>query len=192
MSKLGENISLRIRNDLFASIIDKEMSFFDQRMQGEIIGRLGQDVQEFKHTFKLVVTQGLKCTSQIVGSLISLVAISPSLTFTLGTSMPVLYLFMNYYGIYLRSLSKKARILDANANTVASETISNIRTVRAFVGEEMELEKYNSASKESASLNTRLGFHIGLFQGLTNTSIGSMILLILYKGGLLVTKGSFY
>ncbi|KAJ2992837.1 ATP-binding cassette, sub-B (MDR TAP), member 8 [Globomyces sp. JEL0801] len=169
--------------------MSQDMTFFDERMQGEIVGRLTQDVSEFKHTFKLVITQGLKCTSQIVGSVISLFTLSPSLTFTLASSMPALYIFMNFYGIFLRQLSKKAREIDSDASSVASEAISNIRTVRAFVAEDTELQRYTDAADKSGKLNTHLGFHIGLFQGLTNTSIGCMILVILYSGGRLVMEG---
>ena len=57
VTKLGERISLRMKRDLYDAILKQDMVFFDGHMQGEVIGRLTQDVSEFKHTFKLVITQ---------------------------------------------------------------------------------------------------------------------------------------
>ena len=51
------------------------------------------------------------------------------------------------------------------------------------------MEKFEKACVESSKLNSTLGFHIGVFQGITNTSIGSMILIILYAGGRKVVQG---
>ncbi|KAJ3123038.1 ATP-binding cassette, sub-B (MDR TAP), member 8 [Nowakowskiella sp. JEL0407] len=189
VTKLGENLSNRLRRELYDAILKQDIAFFDARLQGEVVGRLTQDIADFKSTFKRVVTQGLKSTAQIIGTSIHLIRISPSLTWTLLSSMPFLYFGMNMYGSYLRKLSKEAKKGDSIANGIANEAISNLRTVRAFAAESRELEKYQEAIEESSSSNMRLGFHIGAFQGLTNASIGMMILVILYYGGNLVAKG---
>ncbi|KAJ3287792.1 ATP-binding cassette, sub-B (MDR TAP), member 8 [Borealophlyctis nickersoniae] len=189
VSKLGENLSKRMRRELYGSILAQDMAFFDAHMQGEVVGRLTQDVGEFKHTFKLCITQGLKCTTQIIGTAITLIRISPSLTMTILATMPVLYVAMNLYGAYLRSISRAARKGDSEASGVAGEAVANMRTVRAFASEDVELERYTEAADVASSLNTTLGFHIGAFQGMTNASIGCMILVILYYGGTLVARG---
>ncbi|KAI8808751.1 ABC transporter type 1, transmembrane domain-containing protein [Cladochytrium replicatum] len=189
VTRLGENLAQRLRHDLAGSILKQDIAFFDAHMQGEVVGRLTQDVSEFKHTFKLCVTQGLKCTAQIVGSAYHLFRISPSLTLTLLSTMPVVYVGMNLYGAFLRQLSKDARLFDGFAAGVVSEAVSNIRTVRAFASEDRELERYEEATREASVKSLALGFHIGAFQGITNSTVGLMILIILYSGGNLVVKG---
>jgi ATP-binding cassette subfamily B (MDR/TAP) protein 8 len=189
VSRLGEQVSKSIRMDLFDSIMRQEMAFFDARIHGEIANRLTQDVQEFKHTFKLCLTQGLKASSQVVGSIVSLISLSPSLTGVMASTLPILYIGMNMYGSYLRTLSKKAKEIESDYSSICSEVISSIRTVRAFVAEEHEKWRFENALDRSSHFNQALGFHVGLFQGLVNTSIGSMVLLILFYGGKLVLKG---
>ncbi|KAI9352166.1 protein HAF-6 [Obelidium mucronatum] len=186
---LGERLSRRLKRDLYTSLMQMDMAFFDRNMQGELVGRLTQDVAEFKHTFKLVITQGLKCFTQIVFTTLHLVNVSQKLSLALLATMPFLYIAMNMYGIFLRRLSKRARIGDSQASSVAGEAISNIRTVRAFAAESREVDHYMDAVVESSKLNSRLGFHIGLFQGITNFSIGGMVLVILAYGGELVGRG---
>ncbi|KAJ3031619.1 UNVERIFIED_CONTAM: ATP-binding cassette, sub-B (MDR TAP), member 8 [Siphonaria sp. JEL0065] len=186
---LGERLSRRLKHDLYASLMRMDMAFFDQNMHGELVGRLSQDIAEFKHTFKLIITQGLKCATQIVFTTLHLVTVSQKLSLALLATMPILYIAMNLYGIFLRRLSKSARVGDSMASSVAGEAISNIRTVRAFAAEAREVDHYMNATLESSKLNSRLGFHIGMFQGITNFSIGSMILVILAYGGNLVGRG---
>jgi len=65
----------------------------------------------------------------------------------------------------------------------------NVRTVRAFAMEDLEYEQYDESLKKTSNLNKYLGFHIGIFQGLTNISFGAMFLSILYFGGSLVSSG---
>jgi ATP-binding cassette subfamily B (MDR/TAP) protein 8 len=190
VSKFGELIAKSIRLELFQSLLNQDLYFFDERMNGEVINRITQDVQEFKHTFKLCITQGLKATTQVVGSIISLISISPSLTGILGSTLPILYIGMNFYADYLRNISRRAKNVDSNTSGVCSEAIANIKTVRAFVSEIQESTRFEKSLEESERYNVHLGFHIGLFQGLVNTSIGSMILLILYFGGSFVSQGN--
>lgn len=103
--------------------------------------------------------------------------------------MPFLYIGLNFYGAFLRKLSKQARIGDSEAGGIAGESLSNIRTVRSFAAEDRELQRFALSLEDSCRKNSHLGFHIGLFQGITNASIGGMILTILYYGGNLVAKG---
>jgi ATP-binding cassette subfamily B (MDR/TAP) protein 8 len=189
VAKLGESLALRLKRDLFKSILNQDMAFFDSRMNGEVVSRLTMDISEFKHTFKIVITQGLKSTTQIIGTCASLMYLSPSLTFTLLSTMPVLYLGMNTYGRYLRKISKKSKEQESIANGIANESVANIKTVKSFSAQDVQLQKYLQASEKNAELNRFLGFHIGAFQGFTNSSIGLMMLMMLYFGGQQVVDG---
>ncbi|KAJ3072866.1 hypothetical protein HDU98_002728 [Podochytrium sp. JEL0797] len=189
VTMLGERLSLRLKHDLYQAIMRQDMSFFDKNMQGEIVGRLTQDVSEFKSTFKQFVTQGLRSITQIAFTIFHLLQVSQKLSLVLLTTMPFLYIGMNVYGAFLRRLSKEARIGDSLASGVAAEAVGNIRTVRAFAAEDREVEHYMHAAEEASKLNTLRGFHIGLFQGMINAATGGIILVILAYGGNLVGRG---
>lgn len=46
------------------------------------------------------------------------------------------------------------------------QAISNIRTVRSFAAEPTEMKLYQSSLNKTSDANTKLGFHIGIFQGI--------------------------
>lgn len=188
VTRLGENLAQSLRKEVFGSVLAQDISFFDARMQGEILGRLSDDISEIKSTFKASLTKGLKAFTQVLGSVFTLIRLSRVLTFSLMSAVPVLWFIMNSYGVFLRRLSRKAKELDAKSMTVATEAVSNIRTVRSFTSEPKELERYSEKLESASKANKRLGFHIGAFQGITNVSIGGVILTILFFGGELVAK----
>ncbi|KAJ1921409.1 hypothetical protein H4219_000726 [Mycoemilia scoparia] len=189
VTALGENIGKRLREELFAAILKQDIGFFDQYRSGELIARLTTDIADFKSTFKQVITQGLKAFTLTVGTAYHLIRISPPLTGALLLSMPALYLSLWAYGSFLRKLRNEGRVWESISSGVAGEAISNIRTVRAFAGENDELGLYSEACDGVVDVNNRFGFHMGVFRGMTNASIGVMVLIVLYYGGTLVSKG---
>ena len=53
-------MAAELRKDLFAKMMVQDMAFFDTHKTQDIISRLTLDVQEFKSSFKQVVSQGIK------------------------------------------------------------------------------------------------------------------------------------
>ena len=45
---------MKMREDLFASILRQDVAFYDNHKSGEIMSRLTTDIQEFKSSFKQV------------------------------------------------------------------------------------------------------------------------------------------
>ncbi|KAJ1903435.1 hypothetical protein IWQ60_012579, partial [Tieghemiomyces parasiticus] len=183
------NLGQRLRRALFTSFLAQDMAFFDQHRSGELADRLSQDIQDFKHTFKQLVTQGLKATTLTVGSVAHLVYISPALTLAMAAVMPVLYAALYGYGRYLRALRQTTRTWEGVASGLGMEALNNVRTVRAFAAEPSETALYLDAGRRVGDCHIRFGYHMGLFRGLTTFSIGSMVLTVLYYGGYLVTTG---
>ena len=46
---------MKMREDLFASILRQDIAFYDSHKSGEIMSRLTSDIQEFKSSFKQVI-----------------------------------------------------------------------------------------------------------------------------------------
>lgn len=54
-----------LRVKLFDHLLQMPMTFFDQRKVSDLSERLNFDVQEFKSSFKLCVSQGLRTLTQV-------------------------------------------------------------------------------------------------------------------------------
>lgn len=153
--------------------------------------RLSGDVQDLKSSFKLVISQGLRGVTQLLGCAASLFYISPQMTAIVGLAVPLMVATGTLIGSVLRQLSRRAQDQVAIATGVADEALSNVRTVRAFASETSE-ERWvhvcpstphhthahahtHSLYRKELALAERdteqLGLGIALFQGLSNFAI---------------------
>ncbi|XP_064634815.1 mitochondrial potassium channel ATP-binding subunit-like [Lineus longissimus] len=183
LSSIGERLAAQLRKKLFHSIIQQDMEFFDTHRGGEIINRLTSDVQDFKSSFKMCISQGLRSTTQVIGSTVALLMISPKLTGVIIAVIPFIVLTGALIGSSLRKLSRAAQQQVAKAVAVADEAVGNMSTVRAFAMEGMETELYNKEVNESCRQNQKLGLGIGVFQGLANFALNGIVLGMLFAGG---------
>ncbi|KAI8867099.1 P-loop containing nucleoside triphosphate hydrolase protein [Ramicandelaber brevisporus] len=189
VSLLGVRVSRRLHNRVFHALMHGDIDFFDRNSSSVLLTRLTTDVEDFTSTFKKLVTQGLRAMTLTVGSIVQLVRISPQLTVAMASTLPLVYIGMSMYGVWLREMRRVARWWEGVANGIAGESISNIRTVRVFAAEGIEEDLYKSADSHAAAAQARFGVHMAIFRGLTNLSIGCMVLSVLYYGGALVADG---
>ncbi|XP_036987852.2 mitochondrial potassium channel ATP-binding subunit isoform X2 [Artibeus jamaicensis] len=186
LSRIGERMAVDMRKALFSSLLQQDIAFFDVKRTGQLVSRLTADVQEFKSSFKLVISQGLRSCTQVAGCLVSLSMLSPRLTLLLTVATPILMAVGTLMGSALRKLSRQCQEQVARATGVADEALSNVRTVRAFAMEQREEERYGAELEKSRHKAETLGRGIALFQGLSNIAFNCMVLGTLFIGGSLV------
>ncbi|XP_035285523.1 mitochondrial potassium channel ATP-binding subunit isoform X2 [Anguilla anguilla] len=183
LSRVGERVAADMRKSLFLSLLRQDVAFFDAHKTGQLVNRLTADIQEFKSSFKLVVSQGLRSVTQTVGCFVSLYIISPKLTGLMVVVMPCLVGTGALIGSFLRRLSRKAQEQVAIATGVADEALGNVRTVRAFAMEDREMQMFSTEVNKSCDLNEALGTGIAVFQGLSNVALNCIVLGTIFAGG---------
>ncbi|XP_059485327.1 mitochondrial potassium channel ATP-binding subunit [Neocloeon triangulifer] len=188
LSNVGERVASELRKELFASILRQDITFFDKHRTGELINRLTTDVQDFKSSFKMCISQGLRSFAQIVGCAASIVMISPEMTVGMLLVMPSIVVIGTLFGSFLRKFSREAQIQIAQSTSVCEEAISNMRTVRAFAMEGQEQELFARETDLACKMNEKLGLGIGLFQGGTNFFLNGLVLGTLWFGGKLIAS----
>uniref|UniRef100_A0A671N2I9 Mitochondrial potassium channel ATP-binding subunit n=1 Tax=Sinocyclocheilus anshuiensis TaxID=1608454 RepID=A0A671N2I9_9TELE len=62
LSRVGERVAADMRTTLFTSLLRQDVAFFDANKTGQLVNRLTSDIQEFKSSFKLVISQVAKAT----------------------------------------------------------------------------------------------------------------------------------
>lgn len=186
LSHMGERMAMDMRKALFSSLLRQDIAFFDAKKTGQLVSRLTTDVQEFKSSFKLVISQGLRSSTQVIGSLMTLSILSPRLTLMLAVVTPVLMGVGTLLGSGLRKLSRQCQEQIARATGVADEALGSVRTVRAFAMEKREEERYEAELESCCCKAEELGRGIALFQGLSNIAFNCMVLGTLFIGGSLV------
>ncbi|CAL8071572.1 unnamed protein product [Calicophoron daubneyi] len=188
LASIGERLAARLRASLFAKLIYQDMSYFDLHNAGKLIDSITADVQAFKSSFKQCISYGLRSTTQVLGSIFALLSISPTLTCTLLGFLPCVFLIGSLMGTELRRLSRQAQLQSSLATSIADESFTHIRSVKALALEEAQIDRFCLETGKAKELNERLGYGIGVFQGLSNLALNGIVIGVLYVGAHLLSR----
>ncbi|XP_053567125.1 ATP-binding cassette sub-family B member 10, mitochondrial isoform X2 [Bombina bombina] len=185
MQTSGQRIVQRLRSALFASILKQEVGFFDKTRTGELINRLSSDTALLGRSVTENLSDGLRAVAQASVGVGMMFFVSPQLATFVLSIVPPLAIVAVIYGRYLRKLSRMTQDALAETTQIAEERIGNLRTVRAFGKEMLEMRKYNGKINYVLDLANKEAFARAGFFGITGLSGNLMVLSVLYKGGLL-------
>jgi len=183
------DVVLNLREDAFASITARDMSFYDEFPSGKIVSRVTSDTEEFA----TVVTLTLNLLSQFL--LFFLVAgvlfvINLRLALLAMTIMPFIILIALVFRRIARSITQKAQRSMARVNANVQEVVSGITVAKNFRQEQNMYDEFKKVNEQSYQVNVRSGFiYNGVFPLLVLVAnIGTVI--VVYFGGLNVLDKS--
>ncbi|KAJ3680674.1 hypothetical protein LUZ60_016952 [Juncus effusus] len=188
---MGERLTLRVREKMFAAILKNEIGWFDDtsNTSSMLSSRLESDATLLR---TIVVDRScilLQNVGMIATSLIIAFILNWRLTLVVLATYPLMIsghisekLFMKGYGGNLDKSYLKA-------NTLAAEAVSNIRTVAAFCSEEKVINLYTDELRGPASRSFRRGQAAGIFYGVSQFFLFSSYGLALWYGSVLMGRG---
>ncbi len=188
--KFSLNVSKEIRMDLFKKIQSFEFSFFDNTNTGELMSRIGEDVDIVWETISYGLRLLIEGIILFIISVTIMMSMSPSLTIIcLVILLPVGGLAILVNKKFHRNYSKISDKV-ADINLMAQQDIAGIRLVKAFAREKYETEKFLKVNKDYYDLNITqariLSNFLPVIDLLTNLTPVAMII----YGGYLVIKGN--
>jgi ATP-binding cassette subfamily B multidrug efflux pump len=186
---LSAKINIDIKQELFDHIQSLSFSYFDNMNTGELMSRIGEDVDNIWKT----ISFGLRLFVENIIYFVLATGILFYLNWKLALAciaimVPIAYIAMKLEKKIGESYGK---ISDQGAelNTAAQENIAGVRLVKAFAREKHEILKFLKMNKENYELNMEqsqiLAKYLPNIEFLTNLSVVIMISL----GGILVING---
>ncbi|MEW5314165.1 MAG: hypothetical protein WDW38_005681 [Sanguina aurantia] len=188
-SLLNIRMTRRLRTQLFAAIIRRPVSFFDQTEVGQLTSRLQADCQAMSKSIatnlNIILRNGLQC----LGGIGYLHVLSPHLCgITLGISC-ILWGVTLFYGDFARKLQKVSQDVLACSNTVAEEVMGLNRIVRTFGTENVEEKRYESWLDRLYHVGLRQSTGYGLFVASGHITIYATRVAALIAGCSMVVQG---
>lgn len=186
----GERVVARLRNKLFHKLIRLDVSFYDETRVGELTSRLSVDTTQLKQSVTTSVGMGLRNMSTIIAGIIYLFLMSWKLTLVMLGIVPLVSVSASCYMRKIRKLSKDSQEALANSNVIAEESLSHIRTVKAFSREEYHKELYNDGIQKTYELGASISLYYGIFVGFIGLFGSGSMAVVLWYGGVLVIDNS--
>lgn len=141
----GERIVKNIRLALFASMTEQEIGFFDQEKTGDLMSRINSDSTVLQNALSVNISMMLRNAVSAIGGLVLLMYTSLKLTAIILAILPIGGLMVARFGKKVRVLSQDVQESIGGASAIADETLSSVRTVRAFAAEKEEVGRFERA-----------------------------------------------
>ena len=184
----GEKTVKRLRSKLFSQIISQEMNFFDFSKTGELLGRLSADTAILQNALSVNISMLFRSAFQAIGGLTLLFITSAKLTVFILLIIPPIGLLVAIFGKKVKGYSKATQDALAISSSVAEESISGVRTVKAFAQENWEMNRYDDQLQKSFDLSKKRITVVANFTGLVSTLGFVAIVFIVWFGGKLVIQ----
>eukprot|EP00522_Entomoneis_paludosa_P007613 CAMPEP_0172464240 /NCGR_PEP_ID=MMETSP1065-20121228/49873_1 /TAXON_ID=265537 /ORGANISM="Amphiprora paludosa, Strain CCMP125" /LENGTH=1193 /DNA_ID=CAMNT_0013220419 /DNA_START=26 /DNA_END=3607 /DNA_ORIENTATION=+ len=186
----NQRIVRNVRLDLFRRLLRMEVSFFDVNNTGTLASRLNSDCSEMAGDLTWFFRFSIESMVRITGITTYMLIRSPRLGACALSIVPVVGIINKVYGDWLRDNAIAVQDALAEANAVAQEALSNIRTVIAFAAEESEESHYREKIQCQYRLNVKQLFMQGVYYMtvstfLINTFVQSALL---YYGSYLIER----
>lgn len=189
MVYIAQLTSSNIRKDLFVSIQKLPLKYFDTHSSGDIMSRLTNDVDNISMTLSQSVTQFFSGIINVLGMLIAMLILSPTLTVVTIITTPLMLLITKILVVKTQPFFVKQQRVLGNLNGFIEEMVSAQKTVMLFSEEEKVKQQF---SEINSGLTSSAIFAQGLsgIMGPVNNFINNLsYLIVAVFGGYLAVSG---
>jgi len=139
----AERCVARLRIQLYGSILDQDIAFFDVHKSGELISRLGSDTTLLQGVVSQSLPEAIGSVVKAIVSITLIFYISPELAgVSIGTILAICLMAMPL-GKSLAKFSKLYQDALGEAQTHSTEALGSMRTVQSFTAETKEKNRYS-------------------------------------------------
>lgn len=185
---MSTQVATDIKKDLFNHIQSLSFSYFDNMNTGELMSRIGEDVDNIWQASGFGAALFLENIIYFTLSAVILFKINWLLALICLATMP----FLAYTTVKLERGTDRAfgKISDQTVilNTTAQENIAGVRLVKAFAREKYEIMKFLKLNKTNYNLNLEVNRIWAKYNPLQDFLGNVSTLLVVCIGGILVIK----
>jgi subfamily B ATP-binding cassette protein MsbA len=189
-AQLQEFVTRDLRNALYSHLQRLPLGFFVRTKTGDILARVLNDTQQTKQVITQAVTQSLQSAAVVVVTIFALVKISWRLTLLALVVAPILIGLLQPLLKKLRKGHRKLSNQYGEMTAVVQESVSGIRLVKSFGGEQYEEERFRDGSGRYARGMVRVTRLSVLAQPITETVGTAIAVAILWVGARMVDSGA--
>ena len=188
-SKASCGFAKNLRHDLFHHIQDFSFKNIDSFSTSSLITRLTTDVQNVQQAFQMIIRICFRAPIMFIFAIIMVVHNGGTLVAVFAVAIPVLIIFCalfikKVFPIFNRIFKHYDKL-----NRVVEENLTGIRTVKAYVREELEKEKFDASSSAIHDDFVKAQKMLVLINPVVQSVSYACILAICYLGARLISVG---
>jgi ABC-type multidrug transport system fused ATPase/permease subunit len=190
------NVVLKLREDVFKTVTEHDMSFYDENSSGRVVSRVTSDTQDFSQVVTLVMDLMSQVLLVII-LLIVLLTINWRLTLVVLSTGP----FMVALALGLRKVARdvtlRAKQARATVNANVQEAVSGIAVAKSFRQEGSLYDEFEEVNQKNYRIGLKRGIVMNNIFPALDVMSALATALVIYAGGVTaldgtITAGTWY
>ena len=186
---MSRNIEFDLKNEIYTHYQTLDQGFFKRNATGDLMNRISEDVGLVRmylgpgimYIINLIIAFTLIVTQMI--------RISPSLTLYVLIPLPIMSILIYRVSSRMNAMSALVQKEQSLLSTLAQETFSGIRIIKAYNREKETEEKLGQSAENYKKQSMRLVLVNSFFIPTIMFLIGISVLIAVYYGGILSFTG---
>lgn len=177
------------RNEIFRHLQRMSVPYFDRNNQGDLISRLSNDIQTSTSVYPLLADFG-KNLLMVTGAFGLMVYFDWQMTLMVLTLSPLLGITISRIGQKINTVTERIQVRLADLISILHESLGNIKVVKAYTREDLEIARFERKSDENFAAQLKL-IQVSSFQlPLTDILCALAIVAIIWFGALRILQGT--
>ncbi|XP_028213387.1 ABC transporter B family member 15-like [Glycine soja] len=188
---MGEYLTKRVRETVLAKILTFEVGWFDldQNSSASICSRLAKDANVVRSLVGDRMALLVQTFSAVITAYTMGLVISWRLSIVMIAVQPIIIACFYTRRVLLKSMSNKSVKAQQQSSNIASEAVSNLRTVTAFSSQDRILKMLEEAQQGPSQENIRQSCFAGIGLGCSQGLASCIWALNFWYGGKLISCG---
>ena len=178
-----------LRRDVYNKILILPLSFYHSRQKGDTIARITTDVQEVEVSILKYLEMLIKDPLTILFFFLFMVTLSPKLTLFVLIVLPLAGLIIGKVGKMLKKESKEGQTKLAGIISTVEETISGLRSIKAFNAIRYSSDKFEEQNSDYTKVLRGIHRKRDMSSPMSEFLSSAVVILVLWFGGKLILGG---
>lgn len=185
----SRKIEYEIRDEIYHHLQKLPLEYFSTNKSGDIYVRTTEDVSRVREYFGPAFMYTINTLTR--AGIIITIMFMVSRELTLWALIPLPFLSVVAYWIsgYINRMSQEIQEQYSEVAGRAQEAFSSIRLIKAYVREAFESERFYQESEIYKKKKLKLSAIEALFFPLLTLMVGISVILVVWKGGVMVSEG---
>jgi ATP-binding cassette subfamily B multidrug efflux pump len=186
----ARRIERALRAKLYSHLLGLSASFYNETKTGDLMAHATNDIEAVTRACGFGVLTIADPLFMIPVSIAIMMSIDPRLTLYAILPLPILSLFMLWYGRVIHRRFEAVQEAFSTLMEKVRETVAGIRVVKSFVQERGTEVDFSTTNQLQVDKNMALVRITGLFHPLIELLSGAALAIILWIGGIDVIRAS--
>ena len=180
---MSRRIEFDLKNEIYNQYQNLDLSFYKKNNTGDLMNRISEDVSHVRMYLGPGIMYSINLVVLFTLVVYQMIMISPGLTALVLIPLPLMSFLIYKVSAKMNLLSKKVQEEQSILSTIAQESFSGMRVIKAYSQQDSVGDKFETAANKYKSKSMRLVVVNALFIPTILFLIGLSTLLSIYVGG---------